>query len=53
MVTTDFDLDNATIANLAPRIQRREVSPVEIVESSLRRIERTATRSGFLYHYCC
>ena len=40
MVTTDFDLDNATIANLAPRIQRREVSPVEIVESSLRRIER-------------
>ena len=40
MTIVELDLDNATIANLAPRIQRREVSPVEIVESTLRRIEK-------------
>ena len=39
MATTKLDLDNATIAGLAPLIQRREISPVELAEATLERIE--------------
>ena len=40
MATTNLDLDNATITNLAPQIQRRQISPRELIEATIQRMER-------------
>src|SRR5918911_1847555 len=40
------ELHYATIQELAPRIQRRELSPVELTEAILRRIEQLDRRLG-------
>ena len=42
------DLAWATIAELAPRIRARDVSPVAVVEAALRRVERRADLNAFL-----
>ncbi len=36
----DSDLDNATINDLGSRIRRKEVSPVEVIDATLQRVER-------------
>jgi Asp-tRNA(Asn)/Glu-tRNA(Gln) amidotransferase A subunit family amidase len=40
MAKVGLDLDTATITTLGPLIRRKEVSPVEVVEASLQRIQR-------------
>ncbi len=40
MATSDLDLVRATITSLSEQIRRREVSPVEVVEATIERIER-------------
>ena len=40
MTTNNLDLDNATITNLAPQIQRRQISPIELTEATIQRMER-------------
>ena len=40
MATTQVDLVSATIADLAPRIAKKEISPVEITEAAIERTER-------------
>ena len=40
MAKVGLDLDNATITGLGPLIRAKEVSPVEVVEAILERIER-------------
>ena len=39
-MTSNLDLDNATITNLAPQIQRRQISPIELTEATIQRMER-------------
>ena len=38
--TKKLDLDNATITSLAPRIQKKEISPVELTEATLERVAK-------------
>ncbi len=42
MGTASIDLVNATITDMSERLRRREVSPVELVEATLERIDRVA-----------
>ena len=42
MGTASIDLVNATITEMSERLRRREVSPVELVEATLERIDRVA-----------
>ncbi len=44
MAKANLDLVNATITEMSERLRRREVSPVELVEATLERIEEVAPK---------
>ena len=46
MSATSIDLVNATIAEMSELLRRREVSPVELTEATLERIDRVAPQLG-------
>jgi Asp-tRNA(Asn)/Glu-tRNA(Gln) amidotransferase A subunit family amidase len=46
MSGTSIDLVNATITEMSELLRKREVSPVELTEATLDRIEKVAPQLG-------